>query len=83
MGKLAEAADVISKSPIALQLRNLQVLAEIAVEKNSTIIFPAQFFESTRRAFEFLDREQGEVVRDTEPPVPAVGRERNGELAFP
>lgn len=83
VGKLAEAADVISKSPIALQLRNLQVLAEIAVEKNSTIIFPAQFFESTRRAFEFLDREQGEVVRDTEHPVPAVGRERNGELAFP
>ncbi len=41
VGKLAEAADVIAKSPIALQLRNLQVLAEIAVEKNSTIVFPA------------------------------------------
>jgi regulator of protease activity HflC (stomatin/prohibitin superfamily) len=41
--KLSEAADVIAQHPIALQLRNLQTMAEIAVEKNSTIIFPAQF----------------------------------------
>ena len=47
-GKLAEAADVIADHPIALQLRNLQVLAEIAVEKNSTIVFPAQFLDSVR-----------------------------------
>ena len=40
LGKLAEAADVIIEHPIALQLRNLQVLAEIAIEKNSTILFP-------------------------------------------
>jgi len=38
--KLKEAADVISKEPIALQLRYLQTLTEIATEKNSTIIFP-------------------------------------------
>ena len=48
VGKLAEAADVIVGHPIALQLRNLQVLAEIAIEKNSTIIFPAQFMDSVR-----------------------------------
>jgi regulator of protease activity HflC (stomatin/prohibitin superfamily) len=42
-GRLADAADVISRHPIALQLRNLQVLGEIAAEKNSTIVFPAQF----------------------------------------
>lgn len=41
--KLAETADIMAKHPIALQLRNLQTMAEIAVEKNSTIIFPAQF----------------------------------------
>jgi regulator of protease activity HflC (stomatin/prohibitin superfamily) len=41
--KLADAADVIALHPIALQLRNLQTMAEISVEKNSTIIFPAQF----------------------------------------
>ena len=38
--KLAEAAAVISKDPTALQLRYLQTLAEIATEKNSTILFP-------------------------------------------
>ena len=38
--KLAEAAGVISKDPIALQLRYLQTLSEIATEKNSTMLFP-------------------------------------------
>lgn len=38
--KLAEAADVIAKEPVTLQLRYLQTLTEVAVEKNSTIIFP-------------------------------------------
>ncbi|MDQ2997837.1 MAG: slipin family protein [Chloroflexota bacterium] len=37
---LAEAADVMAKEPVTLQLRYLQTLTEIAVEKNSTIIFP-------------------------------------------
>jgi regulator of protease activity HflC (stomatin/prohibitin superfamily) len=38
--KLTQAANVISVNPTALQLRFLQTLAEIAVEKNSTTIFP-------------------------------------------
>lgn len=38
--QLAEAAGVIGSQPSALQLRYLQTLTEIAVEKNSTIIFP-------------------------------------------
>jgi regulator of protease activity HflC (stomatin/prohibitin superfamily) len=38
--KLGQAADVIARSPGALQLRYLQTLVEIATEKNSTIIFP-------------------------------------------
>lgn len=38
--KLAMAADIISKSPQALQLRYLQTLREIAVENNSTTLFP-------------------------------------------
>jgi regulator of protease activity HflC (stomatin/prohibitin superfamily) len=37
---LAAAADVIAREPVTLQLRYLQTLTEIAVEKNSTIIFP-------------------------------------------
>jgi len=39
-GKLAEAAGVVGQHPVALQLRYLQTLSEISVEKNSTIIFP-------------------------------------------
>jgi regulator of protease activity HflC (stomatin/prohibitin superfamily) len=38
--QLAEAAAVIHEEPAAIQLRYLQTLTEIAVEKNSTIIFP-------------------------------------------
>jgi len=38
--KLVKAADRIAKQPIALQLRYLQTLTEVAVEKNSTILFP-------------------------------------------
>ena len=37
---LKEAADVITQSPIAIQLRYLQTLTQIASEKNSTIVFP-------------------------------------------
>ena len=39
-GKLGEAADIIDAHPIALQLRYLQTLIEIAGDKNSTTIFP-------------------------------------------
>jgi regulator of protease activity HflC (stomatin/prohibitin superfamily) len=38
--KLSEAASVISKEPMALQLRYLQTLTEIGVEKNTTVVFP-------------------------------------------
>ncbi len=38
--KLAQAADVIAKEPVTLQLRYLQTLTEIATERNSTLIFP-------------------------------------------
>lgn len=37
---LKEAADVMSESPAALQLRYMQTLTEIATERNSTIVFP-------------------------------------------
>jgi regulator of protease activity HflC (stomatin/prohibitin superfamily) len=38
--RLADAANVISQNPAALQLRYLQTLVEVAAEKNSTIVFP-------------------------------------------
>ena len=48
--KLGQAADIISQHPVALQLRTLQTMAEIATEKNSTIIFPAQFMTTVQEA---------------------------------
>jgi regulator of protease activity HflC (stomatin/prohibitin superfamily) len=38
--KLAEAAAIVAKEPLAIQLRYLQTLTEIGVEKNRTVIFP-------------------------------------------
>jgi regulator of protease activity HflC (stomatin/prohibitin superfamily) len=56
--KLGDAADIIAAHPIALQLRNLQVLSDIAVEKNSTIIFPSQFMDTVKRVKEFMAQEK-------------------------
>jgi regulator of protease activity HflC (stomatin/prohibitin superfamily) len=50
--KLAEAAEIISKNAVTLQLRYLQTLTEISAEKNSTIIFPLSMDLVTA----FLDR---------------------------
>ena len=52
--KLGQAADLISKHPVALQLRTLQTMAEISVEKNSTIIFPAQFMSTVQEAIKLI-----------------------------
>ncbi|HTK03549.1 MAG TPA: SPFH domain-containing protein [Alphaproteobacteria bacterium] len=52
--KLGEAADLMAKHPVALQLRTLQTMAEIATEKNSTIIFPAQFMTTVQEAIKTL-----------------------------
>ena len=38
---LGQASDIMMAHPLALQLRNLQSLVEIAVDKNSTVVFPA------------------------------------------
>lgn len=55
--KLGEAADVMAAHPIALQLRNLQTMAEISIEKNSTIIFPAQFMSTVKEISQFMNNE--------------------------
>ncbi|MCX6781158.1 MAG: slipin family protein [Candidatus Magasanikbacteria bacterium] len=55
--KLAETADIMMAHPIALQLRNLQTLAEISVEKNSTIIFPSQFMGTIQDIKNFMSQE--------------------------
>ena len=55
--KLGEAADIITAHPVALQLRTLQTMAEIATEKNSTIIFPAQFMTTVQEALAMLGKD--------------------------
>src|SRR6266853_1966861 len=55
--KLGEAADIITKHPVALQLRTLQTMAEIATEKNSTIIFPAQYMDTVQEALRMVKKD--------------------------
>jgi len=55
--KLGEAADIITQHPVALQLRTLQTMAEISTEKNSTIIFPAQFMTTVQEALAVLKKD--------------------------
>lgn len=57
--KLGEAADVMAAHPVALQLRTLQTMAEISVEKNSTIIFPAQFMTTVQEAIKTIAKDSG------------------------
>jgi regulator of protease activity HflC (stomatin/prohibitin superfamily) len=52
--KLGQAADLIAAHPVALQLRTLQTMSEISTEKNSTIIFPAQFMTTVQEAIATL-----------------------------
>ena len=56
--KLGQAADIIANHPVALQLRTLQTMAEIATEKNSTIIFPAQFMTTVKEALETIQQDK-------------------------
>jgi len=55
--KLGQAADIITQHPVALQLRTLQTMAEISIEKNSTIIFPAQFMTTVQEALAMVTKD--------------------------
>jgi regulator of protease activity HflC (stomatin/prohibitin superfamily) len=56
-GELATASDVMMAHPLALQLRNLQTLVEVAVDKNSTVVFPAPLMSTIAELGAFLERE--------------------------
>jgi regulator of protease activity HflC (stomatin/prohibitin superfamily) len=60
-GELAHASDVMMEHPLALQLRNLQTLVEISVDKNSTVIFPAPLMSTIEELGSFLSREASAV----------------------
>ncbi len=54
---LGDASDVMMAHPLALQLRNLQSLMEIGVDKNTTVVFPAPLMSTIGDLGAFLRRE--------------------------
>jgi regulator of protease activity HflC (stomatin/prohibitin superfamily) len=81
---LGTASDVMMAHPLALQLRNLQSMVEIGVDKNTTVVFPAPLMSTIEELGSFLAREQAAstdaaatVGRATagngSTPVPATG----------
>ena len=78
-GELAHASDVMMAHPLALQLRNLQTLVEISVDKNSTVIFPAPLMSTIQELGAVLDRETEAV--GALPATPVVPAARDGEPA--
>ena len=61
-GELAAAADVMLEHPLALQLRNLQTLVEISVDKNSTVIFPSPLMSTIAEIGRFLEHAGGNAT---------------------
>jgi regulator of protease activity HflC (stomatin/prohibitin superfamily) len=78
-GELARASDVMMDHPLALQLRNLQTLVEISVDKNSTVVFPAPLMSTIEELGSFLRREIEASGNGTARPV--VPPARDGEPA--
>jgi regulator of protease activity HflC (stomatin/prohibitin superfamily) len=69
-GELGRASDIMMLHPLALQLRNLQTMVEIGVDKNSTIMFPAPLMSTIGELGTFLARENAasaEVTADGPP----------------
>jgi regulator of protease activity HflC (stomatin/prohibitin superfamily) len=63
--KLAMAAQMIQKEPVAIQLRYLQTLVEIGAEKNTTVVFPVPidlFSALTRIAEHVADKQDAKRV---------------------
>ena len=79
-GKLAEASDVMMEHPLALQLRNLQTLVEVAVDKNSTVVFPAPLMSTIQELGSFLAREADSAATARSD---ALGRGSNGSVSQP
>lgn len=54
---LGDASDTMMAHPLALQLRNLQTLVELGVDKNTTVVFPAPLMSTIGELGSFLARE--------------------------
>jgi len=78
-GELARASDVMMAHPLALQLRNLQTLLEISVDKNSTVVFPAPLMSTIQELGTFLAREAESAASiQRTPPAPSPASPTNG-----
>jgi regulator of protease activity HflC (stomatin/prohibitin superfamily) len=55
--RLGEASDIIMAHPLALQLRNLQTLLELGVDKNTTVVFPSPLMSTIEEIGTFLRQE--------------------------
>jgi len=62
-GTLGEASDIIMDHPIALQLRNLQSLVEIGVDKNTTVVFPSPIMTTINELGAFIEQERAAAQR--------------------
>jgi regulator of protease activity HflC (stomatin/prohibitin superfamily) len=71
-GQLAVASDVMMEHPLALQLRNLQTLIEISVDKNSTVVFPAPLMSTINEVGAFLARESESAASVGTAPAPPL-----------
>ena len=71
---LGTAADIMMAHPLALQLRNLQSLVELGVDKNTTVVFPAPLMSTIGELGSFLARENAAATAGPPavPPAPAV-----------
>jgi regulator of protease activity HflC (stomatin/prohibitin superfamily) len=80
-GELAHASDVMMAHPLALQLRNLQTLVEVAVDKNSTVVFPAPLMSTIGELGAFLSRETAaaSAAAGSGRPPASVVPQANGE----
>jgi regulator of protease activity HflC (stomatin/prohibitin superfamily) len=73
--QLGAASDVMMAHPLALQLRNLQTLVELGVDKNTTVVFPAPLMSTIQELGAFLSREQAAATTPSPTPTatsPAV-----------
>jgi regulator of protease activity HflC (stomatin/prohibitin superfamily) len=66
---LGEASDIMMAHPLALQLRNLQSLVEIGVDKNTTVVFPAPLMTTIAELGSFLAGEKAAAGLPAAPPV--------------
>jgi len=64
---LGQASDTMMAHPLALQLRNLQTLVEIGVDKNTTVVFPAALMSTIAELGSFLASEQAAATHALPP----------------